>query len=374
MEDLTIDDNIQTGIITNKRMEPLLKYLLKEDITDVDWNGRDLVIRTIYRENIKVDKKEHNINPEFIENFTQHVANSVSKHFNKSTPKLDAKVGLYRIRAIHQSAAPLGTCLFIRKTTTVPRLSYSKIIKQGYCTENILNFLINCYYAKINMMIAGEPGLGKTEFGKFFSLFSPNDERVVLIEEEQEWHLADLKPDGDIVEFVVSKNFTYDEALESTLRMGTKRVMIPEVKDIEVMPLLKCWMQGAKGITSTHTDDVRKIPDRLLSLMPTREDAERKKNSVYECLEIGILLSEKIDENENKKRVVEQLCIFYRDVDLGKNKTHMIIEDCRVIDDTIPEFIKKKLYDKNIINPYELYEPLWNIVNHYEEGADEEEH
>ena len=86
--------DILTGVLTEERLQPFLKYLKEEEITDVDWNGKDLWLKNIYSEKIKVPKEEHNVTPEYIVAITQHIANSVSKRFNKEIPCLEAETGL----------------------------------------------------------------------------------------------------------------------------------------------------------------------------------------------------------------------------------------------------------------------------------------
>jgi len=366
LDDLRIDDdNISIGIITDEKLKPFIKYLDREDVTDVDWTGRFLVLKTIFMKNIKVAENEHDITPEFIDDFAQQVANSVSKHFNITENRLDAQVGDYRITCVHFTVSKAGTCIFIRKTTKVPRLFYSEIISSKYCSEKLLNLLINCYYAKFNIVIAGEPGIGKTEFGKFFSLFTPNEERLVTIEDTPEWHYSELKPNADCVELMVTKRFSYTEALETTVRMNVNRIMLSEVRGVESKALVSCWSQGAKGVTSVHSDHTKKIVDRLLNLMPTREDAERLKNNIYENLDIGILISERIDKDDNKYRYVEQMCFFDRENE--ENNYYPIVENGKFVTDKIPNEKLYKLDKAHICNPFILHEPLWEVVNEYTE-------
>ena len=65
--------DILTGVLTEERLQPFLKYLKEEEITDVDWNGKDLWLKNIYSEKIKVPKEEHNVTPEYIVAITQHI-------------------------------------------------------------------------------------------------------------------------------------------------------------------------------------------------------------------------------------------------------------------------------------------------------------
>lgn len=347
---------IKTGVLTDERMKPLLRYLNDENIIDVDWNGSDLIVRDINNISTKIPRKEHGITKEYIDSLTQHIANSVSQSFTQDSPILDAETDKYRIQCIHEIAAISGRCIFIRKTTSTPRLKYDKLIKEMYCTEELLNLLINCCFAKFNFIISGEPGIGKTEFGKYLCLFIPDDERVVTIEDTPEWHYKELKPNADGVELQVKGNYTYSKALKTCVRATTSRVMISEVRSVEVKELIELWSSGVKGMTTMHCDDVRKIPDRILNMMPTRLDAERLENNVYENLDIGIVIDQKENKDGVKYRYIEQMCFFERDE--GENKTILMVKDGKMINTDIPEVKLQKLSKANITKPYTISEEL----------------
>ena len=57
------------------------------------------------------------------------------------------------------------------------------------------------------------------------------------------------------------------------MRINPKRILLSEVRSVEAKNLIELWNTGSKGITTLHTDDVRKIPDRMLNMMPTTLDA-----------------------------------------------------------------------------------------------------
>jgi len=334
---------IMTGVITKERLKPLFKYLKNDEITDVDWNGSDLWIKNIYNESIMIPKEEHEITPAFIQAFTTHVSNSVSKLFNQENCVLEAETEDYRIECVHEARAISGRCCCIRKTTRTPRMSYKYLIDSKYTISPILNLLINCCIAKFNFMIAGEPGVGKTEFAKFLSLFIPDDQRVITIEDSPEWHYKELKPYADGIELQVNEDFSYTDALKTCMRLNPRRIFLSEVRSTEAKSLIECWSNGVKGFSTLHTDDARKIPDRILNMMPTRADAERLKNNVYENLDIGILINQKKDEDGKNHRYIEQVCFFERDIQKEENKIYMIVEEGKIITQEIPQSKKIKL-------------------------------
>ena len=109
------------------------------------------------------------------------------------------------------------------------------------------------------------------------------------------------------------------------------------------------WNTGSKGITTLHTDDVRKIPDRMLNMMPTRLDAERLRNNIYENLDIGILIRRKKVGNVIQ-RYIDQIACFSR-ID-EENLCRMILEDGRLVNKKLPADKMSVLGKAGIDNPF----------------------
>ena len=308
-----------TIVIPKERFGPLNKYLDDPIITDIDYNGRELWVRDAYRQKRKVKEKE--VTPEWINAFAQRVADAVSKSFNKANKILEAETENLRITCVHESATTTGTAVCIRKTSHSPRIDYNiacgyqdseGIWIPGYASPEILNLLINCMIAKMNFIICGEPGVGKTEYAKFQSQYIPNSEKVITIEDNPEWHYSSLKPKADCIELRTSEDFDYSTALKTCMRLNPSRVMLAEVRSVEAVHLIECWTAGVKGVTTLHTDDVRKIPDRILNMMPS-EDKDRLENNIYECLDVGLLIRAKMIPGTSKTyRYLDQVCFFER--------------------------------------------------------------
>ena len=72
---------------------PLWKYIANEEITDVDYNGREIWLTNIYNERYRVNQAyvDENMTLAFVEQFTQRIANVVSQQFNKQNPELEAE-------------------------------------------------------------------------------------------------------------------------------------------------------------------------------------------------------------------------------------------------------------------------------------------
>lgn len=345
------EDKILTGILTKERLKPLLPFLENNEITDIDWHGNSLWVNTIHNESVRIPDNEHSVTSEYIDGFVSNIANSQSKYFNKQNYKLEAESEelCLRITCLHESVAKTGTSVFIRKTTKETRFSYDSLIKSGYCSKDTLNLLINAVQGKLNIVICGEPEAGKTEFGKFLSMYIPDNEHTVTIEDTLEWHYKDLKPEASHTSLQVNEVFTYTDALKECMRINPKRILLSEVRSVEAKNLIELWNTGSKGITTLHTDDVRKIPDRMLNMMPTRLDAERLRNNIYENLDIGILIRRKKVGNVIQ-RYIDQIACFSR-ID-EENLCRMILEDGRLVNKKLPADKMSVLGKAGIDNPF----------------------
>lgn len=143
--------------------------LRKKDVTDIDYNGRELWIRDIHniRHKVTDEKIRQRLNEEFIQSFATNVANLVGKNLTPTDNVIEAETEELRITVIHESVASTGTCICIRKTPPVQRITPKKALEEHYCEEKVLHLLANCVKAKLNMVFCGEPGVGKTECAKF---------------------------------------------------------------------------------------------------------------------------------------------------------------------------------------------------------------
>ena len=79
--------------------------------------------------------------PAFLEQFSQRVSNTVSRPFNKQSPVLEAETKTLRITIVHESVALSGRCVCIRKSLPYVRLNEKKMLREKFCTPEILELL-----------------------------------------------------------------------------------------------------------------------------------------------------------------------------------------------------------------------------------------
>ena len=283
------------------------KYLSRPEVTDVDYNGQKLWI-TDLKEGRYCANEE--IPEYFISTFTHNISNCINKQFNNA----------------------------------------NKILDQKYCEKEVLHLLLNCVQAKMNLVFGGEPGAGKTECAKFFMQFIRKEERVITIEDSLEIHYANINPGADAVELRVGKGFDYTDAIKASLRQNPSWLMLSEARSVEVTSLLEQWSTGVHGFTTTHLDDVRKLPDRILNMMNNVNDAQRMENRIYRYVNAAVLIR-KIESSDGKvRRYIDQLCFFSREE--GKNRIYMIVDDGALVSKDLPPDIKKRFRETGVEEPF----------------------
>jgi pilus assembly protein CpaF len=332
---------------------PLWQFVEDDSITDIDYNGTEIWLTDIENDRFRVSPAfvDTYITAAFVEQFTQRIANVVSRQFNKKNPVLEAETSELRVTILHESVARSGRTISIRKTPPIIRLTAAKALEEGFCSRRVMALLINCVYTKMNLIFCGMPGVGKTECAKFFSQFIPANERVITIEDTLELRYSKTNPGKDCVEMKVSEDtFDYAQAIKSSLRLNPKWIMLSEARSKEVRYLLESWSTGVRGMTTLHTDDVRNVPDRILSMLETRLDADRMENDIYQALDVGLLIRKRTLPDGKISRYIDQMCFFLREG--GKNRIVMAVSDGNYMLEQLPAQIQKRFDRAGILDPF----------------------
>lgn len=362
----SIQENNKGFTVKAEDFGPLMEYVKDETITDIDFNGTSLWITDIYNRHWKDTKL--NISSAFIRRLAQTIANSDAKEFNQKHPCLEAETDDLRISILHNSVAQTGTTLCIRKTPKKERIKEKEAIENNYCSYEVLSLLANCIKAHMNIVICGEPRAGKTECAKFISGFIPRGERVITIEDVMEWHYKALHPDADVIEMKVNSDFDYSDGIIASLKQNPRWLMIAETRGKEVKNLIQSFTTGVNGITTLHTDDVRKIPSRIVNMADDSLTAKRMENNVYEFVDVGILISMVPNKDGGFDRRIDEIAFFSNDNE--NNKCCVMVEGGDIYRATIPDKIKSKfklagiknIYDSELIKEH-LKQQGYNLNN-----------
>ena len=220
----------------------LYPYIMMESVTDINWNGKQLWIDDLKRGRFMAPEV---LSEMFVDRFVLLLSNVSGLPFNRMNPVLEAETEELRISVVHSCVAHGGITISLRKIPAVRRLERKEMLRSGYCSEEICDFLIRCVQAHCSIAICGLPGAGKTELLKFLTKFIPATERVITIEDVLEIHYQTINPNKDCVEMKVAENFSYTEAIKACLRQLPKWIILSETRSTEVRYLLESLSTGA---------------------------------------------------------------------------------------------------------------------------------
>lgn len=333
--------------LSQKQFGVFWKYIQKPLVTDVDYNGSKLWITDLERGRYCAAEQ---VSEQFLDTFTHNISNSVNRQFNNANKILEADTRELRISIIHQSAAVSGTSVCIRKSPCIVRNHIESMLKQNYCSEKILQLLINCVLAGMNFVFGGEPGAGKTECAKFFMQFIPKEERVITIEDSLEIHYPQINPGADAVELKIGPGFSYTDAIKASLRQNPRWLVLSEARSVEVTSLLEQWSTGVNGFTTIHLDDLRKLPDRIQNMMNNVKDADRMENRIYRYVNVGILIRRIKQADGSIRRYMDQVCFYSREN--NENRIYMLVKDGELISEELPLEIIRKFRCAGIEKPF----------------------
>lgn len=285
---------------------PLTPFIEDEAITDINYNGHQLWIDHLHKGRYCQPFDED----EFIHQFCYKIANYVNCSFNVSSPLVEAETKDLRISIIHESIARSGNSISIRKTPAIMRLNDKKMLKENYASEVVLAFLKKAVECHCNIMIAGLPGVGKTELVKYLTNFIPAHERVITIEDTLELRYHDIHEDKDCVAMKINEHFTYTDAIKASLRQRPNWILVSEVRSHEVVHLLESISTGTNLISTIHANDAFKIPKRILHMFPNVEIYnEVLLNSIHEAIDLGIYIESTISD-EGVHREIKEIVAF----------------------------------------------------------------
>jgi len=319
--DLVIDNPVEL-------YGPLYDMIVNPEITDIDICDREVYFTDV--EGRRMRRKDK-VKREFEMQFCMKIANLMQKNFNRMNPLLEAETDTLRISILHEAVSMGGRSISIRKSLPAVRYTAKEAIESGLFTEATYGFLTKAVKAGQNFVICGEPGAGKTELAKFLASHIPGSERIITIEDNPEWHLKKFNAESDIVELKVvreeGKGFSYHDAIRASLRQNPKWLMVSETRGEEAKYLIEAWSTGIHGITTIHTDDAEKIPERILTMIGNPNDVRRLENQIYNEIDIGILIARVKDDMGVSKRVLWQVRLFFREN--GINRSIALVDNGR---------------------------------------------
>jgi len=199
------------------------------------------------------------------------IVSAVGRRVDESTPMVDARLpDGSRVNAIIPPLALDGSILSIRRFAVDP-LELEDLLTLKTLTPEVGELLKGIVKARLNVLISGGTGTGKTTMLNVLSRFIPGNERIVTIEDSAELQLkqehvvrletrpANIEGRGEI---------TQRDLVRNSLRMRPDRIIVGEVRGAEVLDMLQAMNTGHDGsLTTVHSNSPRDALMRLETLV-----------------------------------------------------------------------------------------------------------
>jgi pilus assembly protein CpaF len=260
--------DISDDILGYGPLEPLLQ---DDSITEVMVNDYD----RIYVERAgKIERARSTFaDTAHLLRIIDKIVSQVGRRVDEASPMVDARLpDGSRVNAIIPPLALRGPTLTIRKFSRDP-YTMDDLISFGTLTPKAAQFLAACVRGKLNVLISGGTGTGKTTTLNALSAFVPNDERIITIEDAaelqlQQEHVITLEARPPNIEG--QGEIRIRELVRNALRMRPDRIIVGEVRGPETLDMLQAMNTGHEGsLTTIHANSPRDALSRLETLVLT---------------------------------------------------------------------------------------------------------
>jgi len=199
------------------------------------------------------------------------IVSAVGRRVDESQPWVDARLADgSRVNAMVPPCAVDGPLLSIRKFAKMP-FTVDKLIASQAFSEEMALFLHACVRTRLNVLISGGTGSGKTTTLNALSSFIPNDERIVTIEDTaelqlQQEHIGRMESRPANIEGTGA--VTIRDLLRNALRMRPDRIIVGECRGDEVIDMLQAMNTGHDGsMTTIHANSPRDALGRMENMI-----------------------------------------------------------------------------------------------------------
>jgi pilus assembly protein CpaF len=197
----------------------------------------------------------------------QRIVGQTNRRVDETSPMVDSRLpDGSRINAIIPPLALDGSLVSIRRFGGRPIQAKDLVVKKSIALE-MVDFLAACVRARLNILVSGGTGSGKTTLMNVLSAFIPNDERVITIEDAaelklQQTHVGRLETRPNNAEGV--GEVTTRDLVRNALRMRPDRIIVGECRGPEALDMLQAMNTGHEGsMTTVHANDTRDALGRL---------------------------------------------------------------------------------------------------------------
>jgi len=351
---------------------PLEPLLADKTISDILVNGAKSVYierrGKLERTNVTFNDDAHLLNT------IDRIVSAVGRRIDESSPMVDARLSDgSRVNAIIPPLAIDGPSVSIRRFA-VDLLSIDDLISLGTISVEMAKVLEVVVKARLNVLISGGTGSGKTTSLNILSSFIPHDERVVTIEDSaelqlQQPHVVRLETRPPNIEG--RGEVTSRDLVRNSLRMRPERIIVGEVRGAEALDMLQAMNTGHDGsLTTIHANTPRDALGRIenmVSMTGINFPAKALRAQIASAIDIVLQVS-RLEDGSRKLVSIQEINGMEGDIitmsELFTFDRSGVDDDGKVIGKikatgVVPAFYKG-LAPRGIDLPIETFEPLWD--------------
>lgn len=259
-------DWVVADIVGYGPIEPLLN---DPEITEIMVNGSDEIFVERYglieATTVKFESEMH------LRRVIDRIVSPIGRRVDETSPMVDARLpNGYRVNATIPPLSLDGPILTIRKFSAKPYTSQD-LITNSTMTVGLANFLKACVEGRVNMVVSGGTGSGKTTFLNMLSAFIPERERIITIEDTAELqlrqvHVVRLEKRPPNIEG--KGEITIRQLVINALRMRPDRIVVGECRGGEALDMLQAMNTGHDGsMTTIHSNGPRDALRRVETMV-----------------------------------------------------------------------------------------------------------
>ncbi|HET92020.1 MAG TPA: CpaF family protein [Chloroflexi bacterium] len=248
---------------------PLEPLLADPQVTEIMVNGAKNVYveraGKLTRVNLVFESDEH------LMRIIERIVAPLGRRIDESQPYVDARLADgSRVNAVIPPISLVGPVLTVRKFFKIP-LTVEKLIEYGSVTSEAMQFMKAAVLGKLNIIVSGGTGSGKTTFLNVLSGYIPGDERIITLENAAELqlrqeHVVTLESRPPNIEG--RGEITIQDLVINCLRMRPDRIVVGECRGPEAFDMLQAMNTGHEGsLTTIHANNPREATSRLENMI-----------------------------------------------------------------------------------------------------------
>ena len=275
---------------------PIQALLDDDDVTEIMVNSTDRIY--VERAGRLHPTEARFLSEDHLRRIIERIVSEVGRRVDESSPMVDARLpDGSRVNAVIPPLAVDGPSLTVRKFARDP-FTAEDLVAMGSMNQSIADLLRACVEGRLNVIVSGGTGTGKTTMLNVLSSYISDGERIVSVEDAvelqlQQPHVVRLESRPPNVEG--RGEVTIRDLVRNALRMRPDRILVGEVRSGEALDMLQAMNTGHEGsLTTVHANSPRDALSRVETMvlmagmdLPVRAIREQIASAIHVIVQIG---------------------------------------------------------------------------------------